>query len=143
MNIQVPVILSEGANLPQYQTSGSAGADLCSTISFILAPMERKVVPTGVKIALPAGYEAQVRPRSGLAAKHGIGMVNAPGTIDSDYRGEIHVILINLGLDHVEFKSGDRIAQMVVAPVQQVEWKLVDSLDSTDRGTGGFGSTGR
>lgn len=143
MNVQVPVILGEGANLPQYQTSGSAGADLCTTISFSLAPMERKVVPTGLRIALPVGYEAQVRPRSGLAAKHGIGMVNAPGTIDSDYRGEIHVILINLGSDHVEFKAGDRVAQMVIAPVQQVEWQLVDSLDSTERGTGGFGSTGR
>jgi dUTP pyrophosphatase len=143
MNVQVPVILGHGAILPEYQTPGAAGADLCSTISFTLAPMERRMVPTGIRIALPKGFEAQVRPRSGLAAKHGIGMVNSPGTIDSDYRGEIHVILINLGSDHVEFKSGDRIAQMVIAPVQQVAWDLVNELDSTDRGSGGFGSTGR
>ena len=105
--------------------------------------MERKAVPTGLKIALPEGYEAQVRPRSGLALKHGISMVNTPGTIDSDYRGEIRVILINLGQEVVRFERGERVAQLVVAPVTRAEWQLVDELDQTDRGTGGFGSTGK
>jgi dUTP pyrophosphatase len=104
--------------------------------------MERKAVPTGIKIALPEGFEAQVRPRSGLAIKHGISMVNTPGTIDSDYRGEIKVILINLGQDVVRFERGDRVAQLVIAPVTKAVWNLVDHLDQTDRGSGGFGSTG-
>ena len=134
MNVPVKIIASADATLPKYQTFGSAGMDLCTTIDFVLAAGER--------IALPEGFEAQVRPRSGLAVKHGIGMVNAPGTIDSDYRGEIHAILINWGSDAVEFRKGDRVAQIVIAPVVQATWVEVDSLDATDRGEGGFGSTG-
>lgn len=116
--------------------------DLCCTESFELQPMERRAVRTGVKISLPEGYEAQVRPRSGLAAKHGIAMVNAPGTIDSDYRGEIRAILINLGQEVVRFNLGDRVAQLVIAPVTRAEWNLVEHLDETDRGEKGFGSSG-
>lgn len=142
MNVPVKIIASADATLPKYQTFGSAGMDLCTTIDFVLAAGERMMVPTGLRIALPEGYEAQVRPRSGLAVKHGIGMVNAPGTIDSDYRGEIHAILINWGSDAVEFRKGDRVAQIVIAPVVQATWVEVDSLDATDRGEGGFGSTG-
>ena len=142
MNVPVKIIASADATLPKYQTFGSSGMDLCTTIDFVLAAGERMMVPTGLRIALPEGYEAKVRPRSGLAVKHGIGMVNAPGTIDSDYRGEIHAILINWGSDAVEFRKGDRVAQIVIAPVVQATWVEVDSLDATDRGEGGFGSTG-
>lgn len=142
MRLQVPIIVQDGATHPQYQTPGSAGLDLATTIDFGLQPGEYRTIPTGLSIALPQGYEAQVRPRSGLAAKHGIGMVNAPGTIDSDYRGQIHVILINHGQNYVEFRKGDRIAQMVISPVIQVELVQFDQLDETERGTGGFGSTG-
>jgi dUTP pyrophosphatase len=110
--------------------------------SISVAPGERKLIPTGIRIALPLGTEAQIRPRSGLAIRHGISMVNAPGTIDSDYRGEIQVILINHGQENFEINRGDRIAQMVIAPVLRTEWKQVDSLDDTDRGEGGFGHTG-
>ncbi|MBI1335294.1 MAG: dUTP diphosphatase [Armatimonadetes bacterium] len=143
MALLVEIELLEGAVAPQYQTNGSAGMDLCCAEAFELQPMERMGVPTGIKIALPEGFEAQVRPRSGLALKHGIGMVNSPGTIDSDYRGEIRVILINLGSEVVRFEKGDRVAQLVVAPVTRVDWKPVSQLDQTDRGAGGFGSTGR
>jgi dUTP pyrophosphatase len=142
MPLNIDIELLDGGVAPQYQTLGSAGMDLCCSESCELAPMERKAVSTGIKIALPVGYEAQVRPRSGLALKHGISMVNTPGTIDSDYRGEIKVILINLGQDVVRFERGDRVAQLVIAPVTKAEWNLVDSLDQTDRGSGGFGSTG-
>ena len=106
-------------------------------------PGERKLIPTGLRIALPQGYEAQVRPRSGLALKHGVTVLNSPGTIDADYRGEVGVILINLGQDPFEIKHGDRIAQMVVAPYARVSWNPVDSLDETQRGEGGFGHTGK
>ncbi len=142
MNISVPVIVGEGAQLPAYQTEGSAGMDLRSTESFDLAPMERKLVRTGLKIAVPQGFEAQVRPRSGLALKHGISMVNSPGTIDSDYRGEVGVLLINLGSETVHFEIGERIGQMVFCPVAHATWDVVTDLPSTDRGEGGFGSTG-
>lgn len=139
--------LAHGADLPlpAYETEGSAGMDLRAAIDapVTLAPMERTAVPTGLLIALPQGYEAQVRARSGLAFRSGIACVNAPGTVDSDYRGEIKVILVNLGREPVTFERGDRIAQLVVAPVSRVAWEEADSLDETARGAGGFGSTGR
>lgn len=130
--------------LPSYATPGSAGVDLYAAITepLTLQPGERALVPTGIRIALPEGYEAQIRARSGLALKHGIGMVNSPGTIDSDYRGEIGVILINWGSEPFTIQRGDRIAQMVIAPVARVEWDLHDELPSTERGAGGFGHTG-
>lgn len=142
MKITVPVIVGEGGQLPAYQTEGSAGMDLRSTESFDLAPMERKLVRTGLRIAVPQGFEAQVRPRSGLALKHGISMVNSPGTIDSDYRGEVGVLLINLGSETVRFEVGERIGQMVFCPVAHATWSVVGELPTTDRGEGGFGSTG-
>lgn len=131
--------------LPVYKTHGSAGVDLYAAIEApcVLEPGERKLIPTGIRIALPDGYEAQVRPRSGLAIEHGIGMVNSPGTIDSDYRGEIKVILINWSSEPFALHRGDRIAQMIIAPVNQVEWQETDTLDETERGGGGFGHTGR
>lgn len=130
--------------LPAYETAHAAGMDLRAAVQQprTLEPGERDAVPTGLRIALPEGYEAQVRPRSGLALRHGIGMVNAPGTIDADYRGEIRVILINHGAEPFTINRGDRIAQLVVAPVTQVEWNLVDTLEETPRGEGGFGHTG-
>lgn len=130
--------------LPKYETAGAAAVDLlaCITEPVTLLPGKRAMVPTGLSIALPEGYEAQVRPRSGLAAKNGVTVLNTPGTIDSDYRGEIKVILINLGEEPLEITRGMRIAQMVFAPVTQGVWQVVDSLDETERGAGGFGSTG-
>lgn len=130
--------------LPQYQTPLSAGMDLRASLDAprVLRPMERALIPTGLYMALPAGYEAQVRPRSGLALKSGITCLNTPGTIDADYRGEVGVILINLSDCDFVIRDGDRIAQLVVAPCQQVEWEPVEVLDRTERGTGGFGSTG-
>lgn len=130
--------------LPGYETAGAAGMDLRAAVDapVVLAPGERAVVPTGLAIALPDGYEAQVRGRSGLARRHGIALVNAPGTVDSDYRGEIQVILINLGHEPFTIARGDRIAQMVVAPVTRVAWQEVATLEQTARGAGGFGSTG-
>lgn len=116
--------------------------DLCSTEAVELKPMERKLVPTGIRIAIPRGYEGQIRPRSGLALKHGISMVNTPGTIDSDYRGEIGVILINLGENVVKLARGERIGQLVICPVMRIEWERVAELADTARGEGGFGSTG-
>ncbi len=131
--------------LPGYRTSGSAGVDLYAAVDepVVLMPGERRLIPTGVHIALPPGYEAQVRPRSGLALQHGIGMVNSPGTIDSDYRGEIGVILINWGSEPFTIRRGDRIAQLVVAPVARIEWDETEQLPPTERGEGGFGHTGR
>lgn len=135
--------------LPSYQTAGAAGADLCANlpsqlraIGITLPPLGRAVIPTGLALAIPQGWEVQIRPRSGLALKHGIALPNAPGTIDSDYRGPLGVILINLGNQSFTVAHGDRIAQMVVAPAPQVQFALVDSLDDTTRGHGGFGSTG-
>ncbi len=136
--------------LPVYQTFGAAGADLCANLlpedrstGFTLDPMHRAVIPTGLRMEIPAGFEAQIRPRSGLAMKHGISLPNTPGTIDSDYRGPLGVALINLGHDPYTIRHGDRIAQMVVAPVVQAVFQVVDRLSQTDRGSGGFGSTGR
>jgi len=130
--------------LPEYATPGSAGLDLLAAVAATttLGPGERALVPTGIAIALPAGYEAQVRPRSGLAAKHGVTIVNSPGTIDSDYRGEVGVVLINLGAEPFSFERGSRIAQLVVAPVVQAELMEVVELPASVRGDGGFGSTG-
>ncbi len=130
-------------DLPRYETSGSAGMDLRADEAFALAPGERRLVATGLAIELPPGHEGQVRPRSGLAVKHGIAIVNAPGTIDSDYRGEVKVLLVNLGQDPVTFARADRIAQLVIAPVVQARVELVDDLAGTGRGSGGFGSTGQ
>ena len=137
----------EGLPLPAYQSAHAAGLDLLAAVPesapLMLAPGKHAMVPTGLSIALPAGFEAQVRPRSGLAAKHGVTVLNAPGTIDADYRGEISVILINHGAEPFVIRRGERIAQMVIAPVVQVELNPVDSLPETGRGSGGFGSTGR
>ncbi|MES0812401.1 dUTP diphosphatase [Roseibium sp. SCPC15] len=131
--------------LPAYQSTLAAGLDLQAAVesSVTLAPGERTLVPTGLAMALPAGFEAQVRPRSGLAAKHGVTVLNTPGTIDADYRGEVKVILINLGTEPFEITRGERIAQMVVAPVLQADIREVATLSDTERGSGGFGSTGR
>ncbi|MEH6744627.1 dUTP diphosphatase [Hyphomonas sp.] len=137
----------EGLDLPAYETIGSAGMDVRAAVSqedpILLQAGERAMIPTGLSVAIPQGYEIQVRPRSGLAAKHGLTCLNTPGTIDSDYRGEIKVILINLGQDAFTIQRGERIAQLVLAPVTQLAWEEVDALDETDRGAGGFGSTGR
>lgn len=143
--IQLPVINESPYELPAYATVSSAGLDLKAVLdqAITLRPLERKMIGTGLKIALPEGYEAQVRPRSGLAAKHGITVLNAPGTIDADYRGEIGVILVNLSNKSVEINPGERIAQLVIARYTQVDWRMVTSLDTTDRGEGGFGSTGK
>ena len=137
----------EGLDLPAYETIGSAGMDVRAAVSqeepILLQAGERAMIPTGLSVAIPQGYEIQVRPRSGLAAKHGLTCLNTPGTIDSDYRGEIKVILINLGQDAFTIQRGERIAQLVLAPVTQLAWIEVGALDETDRGAGGFGSTGR
>ena len=142
--VNIKCMASTGAIIPQYKTAGAAGADLCA---FLDAPLtipagKFAMVPTGLFFEIPEGYEVQVRPRSGLAAKNGVTVLNTPGTIDSDYRGEIKVILINLGENDFTINSGDRIAQMVVAPVTQASFTTVESLSETERGTGGFGSTG-
>lgn len=131
--------------LPAYQSALAAGLDLVAAVDskITLAPGSRALVPTGLAMALPAGFEAQVRPRSGLAAKHGVTVLNTPGTIDADYRGEVKVILINLGEEPFEISRGDRIAQMVIAPVLQADIVEVEDLSETARGAGGFGSTGR
>jgi dUTP pyrophosphatase len=135
-----------GLPLPAYASAGAAGVDLRAALgegaTLALAPGARVLVPTGIAIALPAGYEAQVRPRSGLAARHGLTCLNSPGTIDADYRGEIKVILINHGSAPVGIGHGERIAQLVVAPVTRAAWREVPSLDATERGAGGFGSSG-
>ena len=137
----------EGLELPAYQTEGSAGMDVRAAVPadapVVLKPGERAMIPTGLAMAVPPGFECQVRPRSGLAAKHGLTCLNAPGTIDSDYRGEVQVILVNLGQDAFEIRRGERIAQLVVARYERVAPVVVDSLDDTGRGAGGFGSTGR
>lgn len=135
--------------LPAYETAGAAGADLRANfpqaqrdVGLILAPMQRGLVPTGLAVALPEGFEWQIRARSGLALRHGLALVNGVGTVDADYRGEVGVIVINLGNAPVTIAHGDRIAQAVLMPVAQARFRLVDDLDETDRGTGGFGSTG-
>jgi dUTP pyrophosphatase len=137
----------QSLGLPSYETAGAAGADLRANLpdqsAVTLAPLARALVPTGLRLAIPAGFEVQVRPRSGLALKHGVTLANAPGTIDSDYRGPLGVILINLGDMEFTVTHGMRIAQMVVAPVAQADFEMVQSFDVTLRGTGGFGSTGQ
>ena len=143
--ITVPIINESPFELPSFATANSAGVDLRAKIanSTTLGALERVIIGTGLKIALPEGYEAQVRPRSGLAAKHGISVLNAPGTIDADYRGEIGVILVNLSNEPFTIHPGERIAQLVLAQYEQVEWKLQETLDTTERGSGGYGSTGK
>ena len=152
MSVQVEVLIrrlphAEGLPLPAYETSGAAGMDLRAAVPddapVTLAPGERRLVPTGFSIALPAGHEAQVRPRSGLALKHGVTCLNSPGTVDCDYRGEVGVILINHGQAPFVVNRGERIAQMLIAPVTRAVWRETESLDDTARGAGGFGSTGR
>nr|WP_315443043.1 dUTP diphosphatase [uncultured Treponema sp.] len=142
--VRVFSVLKEGALLPEYQTSGSAGADLHAYLAepVTLKPMERRLIPTGVFVELPAGYELQVRPRSGLALKHGVTVLNTPGTVDSDYRGELCVLLINFGSEPFTVQNGDRIAQAVVAQAVQVSFVQTDALSETGRGVNGYGSTG-
>lgn len=138
-------IISRSGNLPSYETSGSAGMDLCADLSkpVILMPGERKLIPTGLFIELPSGYEAQIRARSGLALRHGLGLVNGIGTIDSDYRGEIQVLMINWGEKPYTIHHSDRIAQMVIAKYETIEWEETDSINHTKRSSGGFGHTGK
>lgn len=145
MNIvNVKVVASKGAVIPEYKTKGAAGADLCAFLeSPVTIPAGKfAMIPTGLFFEIPEGYEVQVRPRSGLAAKNGVTVLNTPGTIDSDYRGEIKVILINLGNAEFTINSGDRIAQMIISPVTQATFSISDKLSETERGSGGFGSTG-
>lgn len=143
--MQVKIINKSPHALPNYSTSASAGMDLRAVLDqeITLKPLERTIVKTGLFIELPVGFEAQVRPRSGLAAKNGITVLNAPGTIDADYRGEIGVILVNLSQDDFVIKNGERIAQLVIAKHEQVQWLEVESLEESDRGADGFGSTGK
>ncbi len=143
--MKIQVINTSKHPLPQYATKQSAGMDLRANLSepILLKPLQRCLIPTGLYIALPQGYEAQVRPRSGLAIKKGISVLNSPGTIDADYRGEVCVILINLSTEDFVIEDGERIAQMVIARHEQPEWEEVEILDKTERGTGGFGHTGK
>ncbi len=142
--MKIKVINKSSHKLPHYETLASAGMDLRANLEnpITLKPLERAIVPTGIFMELPVGYEAQVRPRSGLAAKKGVSVLNAPGTIDADYRGEVGVILVNLSSEAFVVENGERIAQMVLAKHERAEWEEVDSLSETDRGAGGFGSTG-
>ena len=153
MAVKISVLREDWADplvpLPAYQTAGSVGADICANLpvemraaGFVLQPMERAIVPTGLRVAIPEGFEMQIRPRSGLALKHGITLPNTPGTIDSDYRGPLGVALVNLGAAPFVVSHGDRIAQCVIAPVLQARFEVVETLDITARGAGGFGSTG-
>ncbi len=143
--MKVQIINKSKHPLPAYATEMSAGMDLRANLSepVVLKPLERCLIPTGLFIALPAGYEAQVRPRSGLALKKGITLLNSPGTIDADYRGEIGVILVNLSSEDFVVNDGERIAQLVIARYEQIQWEMVDCLDETQRGAGGFGHTGK
>lgn len=143
--MKIRIVNKSKHELPQYATPLSAGLDLRANIDspIILGPMERCLVPTGLFMALPAGYEAQVRPRSGLALKKGITVLNSPGTIDADYRGEVCVILVNLSTEPFTIEDGERVAQMVIARHEQAEWEVTDVLDETERGEGGFGHSGR
>ncbi len=143
MHVEVKVALSEGAILPEYHSDLAAGMDLRCLNSFTLYPNERRLISTGLRMAIPEGYEGQIRPRSGLALRHGISMVNSPGTIDADYRGEIGVILINHGADVVTFNAGDRIAQLVICPIARASLEVLEELEDTERGEAGFGSTGK
>ena len=141
---EVYIINESPFELPAYATISSAGVDLKAFLDhpIDLKPLERKIIATGIKLALPEGYEAQIRPRSGLAAKHGISILNSPGTIDSDYRGEVGVILVNLSNQTFTVNRGDRIAQLVLAKYEKINWKIIKELPKTNRGFGGFGSTG-
>ena len=143
--MKVKVINRSRFDLPRYATPLSAGMDVRADIdeAVVLRPLERAMIPTGLYVELPAGYEMQIRPRSGLAAKHRITVLNSPGTIDADYRGEIRVILVNLSNEEFRIEGGERIAQMVVARHEQVEWELAEELSDSERGAGGFGSTGK
>lgn len=143
-DMAIGMILAAGATAPVYQTAGAAGADLCAFLDapLTLSPGARAMIPTGLRLQVPPGYEAQVRSRSGLAARFGVACLNAPGTIDSDYRGEIKVILINHGADDFVIGPGDRIAQLIVAPVCRARFESLPELDASSRGEGGFGSTG-
>lgn len=154
MSVVVKVLREDWADpevaLPRYETSGAAGADIRANFppderaeGILLAPLERRIVPSGLRVEIPAGYEMQIRPRSGLALKHGISLPNTPGTIDSDYRGPLGILLVNLGTEPHRIRHGERIAQMVVAPVVQAGFEIVDALSGSARGAGGFGSTGR
>lgn len=143
--IEIKIVNNGTQPLPEYATNGSAGMDLRANIEnpILIKPLDRKLIPTGLHIALPEGYEAQVRPRSGLAIKKGITVLNTPGTIDSDYRGDIGVILVNLSNEDYVVQPGERIAQMIINKYEQAEFKLVENLDETERGEGGFGHTGK
>lgn len=145
LSMEIKIVNKSNHPLPHYGTEASAGVDLRANIidSITLKPLERSLIKTGLFIELPVGYEAQVRPRSGLAYKHGVTVLNTPGTIDADYRGEIGVILVNLSNEDFIVENGERVAQMVIAKHEQAEWKLVENLSETDRGAGGFGSTGK
>jgi dUTP pyrophosphatase len=144
MTVKIPTLLDEGARLPEYKTPGSAGADLraCLDEALWLKPMERRAIPTGLRIQLPKGFEAQVRPRSGLALEKGLTCLNSPGTIDADYRGEVKVLLINLGFEAVRIENGDSIAQLVVSPCVHGAFETTERIADSTRGEGGFGSTG-
>ena len=144
-DVSINVKTLEGAAIPEYKTAGAAGADVCALVEspVELNPGDRALIGTGLFFAIPDGYEIQVRPRSGLAAKNGVTVLNTPGTIDSDYRGELKVILINLGKEKFTVNPGDRIAQIIVAPVTRGRFVAVEALDQTERGSGGFGSTGK
>ena len=143
--VKISVVNKSSFDLPSYQSALAAGLDLRANLSdkILIYPMERKLIPTGLFIALPQGYEAQIRPRSGLAIKYGITILNSPGTIDSDYRGEIGIILINLSNKRFVVNSGDRIAQMVISKHEQIKWEVLESLPKSNRGEKGFGSTGK
>lgn len=145
MNTEVKIVNKSAFPSPEYATDGSAGMDLRANLKIAktLQPMERAIIPTGLYIELPIGFEAQVRPRSGMAFKKGLSIPNSPGTIDADYRGEIGVIVINLNTEAIVIEPGERIAQMVIAKYERITWSEVDSLSETNRGTGGFGSTGK
>lgn len=143
--MEVKIVNLSNYPLPEYATEHSAGMDLKANLNetIIIEPLKRELVPTGIFIELPEGYEAQIRPRSGLAVKHGVGIVNSPGTIDADYRGEIKVILVNISDTPFVLNPGERIAQMVIAKYERISWNLVEKLSESDRGTKGFGSTGK
>lgn len=143
LEMEILLESSDVGQVPEYQTEHSAGMDLHSTTEIMVMPLQRVLVDTGIKIAIPEGHEAQVRPRSGMSWKHGLTVLNSPGTIDSDYRGPVKVMLINLGDTSYDIKIGERIAQLVVAPYSRVEWKVVKELSETERGSGGMGSTGK
>lgn len=141
--VVIPIVAAEGVELPKYATPGAAGMDLRANGQVVVERFGRAMVPTGLRISVPEGFEAQVRPRSGLSIKHGLTLINPPGTIDSDFRGEINVLVINLGNETYTIEKGERIAQMVICPVVRAEWQKVTELQESERGEGGFGSTGK